>query len=388
MPFFSIPYLGLILFYISLVLIDISKQSTPKLHFIIRLSCCLAFLWFIGLRGFIGTDWYSYYAIYDKAVPISELLDYFSKEQFIEFGFGIYISFFKTIGLNYHFFVFISALFDVLILNFFLKKYSPYYALGFLVFFAFEGLGMPDLMRNVRSIMFFLLSLNYILERKLLPFLLLNFIGLCFHASAILYFPLYFILHKQWSKKLLIGAFVIGNLLFLGNIDLFKPLILKFTEILGGRYSLLAENYIQSTLFSSKEISIGYFERCFTCLMVISYYNKIIAYDKRNIIFLNAYTLYIFAIFFFADIAVIAARLALLFVFSYWILWPTLFKVIILKVNKYCFLTFMFIYILLKINGITNNPLWEYDNFSWGMKSYEERSQVFYHYSDKPFGND
>lgn len=375
----SFPYLIFIFCYILLALVDLRYGQDADVRKKVRYGCIALFLFFIGLRGFIGTDWYSYYYIFGKTPRIFEgIADYALTDRSFEPGYLFYSSFFKTIIPDYHFFVFASALIDVLILDFFLRKYVSYYALGFLVFFVFEGLGLSDLLRNVRGLTFFLLSLPYLEQRKPLPYFSLNLFGLLFHASSILYLPLYFVLHKAWPRKMLIAIFILGNLFFFAHAGIVKPIIMTVTDLLGGKYTLLAENYLEGVFGEvSKGLSIGYLERIFTCLLVIVFYNKLIGLRASNRLFINLYMLYFASYFFFADVAVIAIRLALLFICSYWVLWPALYQVMIIQSNRRLFLAFIFVFALLKINGITHGPLWRYDNLLWGVQSYDERSEIF-----------
>lgn len=375
----SFPYLIFIFCYILLALVDLRYGLDNDMRKKVRYGCIALFLFFIGLRGFIGTDWYSYYYMFDKIPRFFEgITNYVQEHVGREPGYQFYSSFFKTIIPDYHFFVFVSALIDVLVLDFFLRKYVSYYALGFLVFFVFEGLGLSDLLRNVRGLTFFLLSLPYLEQRKPLPYFSLNLLGLLFHASSLLYLPLYFVLHKAWPRQMLIAIFILGNLFFFAQAGIVKPVILTVTDLLGGKYTILAERYLEGMFGEvSKGLSIGYLERTLTCLLVIGFYDKLLELQASNRLFVNLYMLYFASYFFFADVAVIALRLALLFICSYWVLWPALYQVMIVRFNRRLFLAFIFLFALLKINGITNDPLWRYDNLLWGVQSYEVRAGIF-----------
>ena len=177
---------------------------------------------------------------------------------------------------------------------------------------------------------------------------------------------------------MLIAIFILGNLLFFAQTGIVRPIILTVTDLLGGKYTVLAERYMEGVFGEvSKGLSIGYLERTLTCLLVIGFYGKLLELRASNRLFINLYMLYFASYFFFADVAVIALRLAPLFICSYWVLWPALYEVMIARFNRRLFLSFIFLFALLKINGITNVPLWRYDNLLWGVQSYEMRAGIF-----------
>ena len=199
MPY-SIPYLIFILFLLSIFFLQNSINFTQRSIRALNMAVTLVFLLFFGFRGFIGWDWTLYFPFYEQLGNIFHLN--FSEHRF-DIGFVIYASLIKTLNFDYHSFVFISTLIDVVLLHIFFKRYLPekYYALGFAVFFAFWGFILEtDLMRNVKGMLLFLLSLKYIENRNLSKFLLLNMLGLSFHWSSIVFFPLYFFLEYQHEQ--------------------------------------------------------------------------------------------------------------------------------------------------------------------------------------------
>lgn len=380
MQLYSIPYLLLILWFVLLSIKEVSSRSNEDLEKKLRLCCIISYVLFFGFRGLIATDWLSYYPWFEN-LDIKNLFNigyWKSHNNLISFeaGFTIYSMILKKVSDNYFFFQFISTCLDVLVLNYFLRKYSPYYVLGFLVFFVFQGIGYStNLLRNVKSLMLFLLSIQFLLQRKPLYYFSLNILGMLFHSSAILYLPLYFFVHRNWPRSILIASFIIGNFIFFFNIDIVKGLMIDAIRLLGGKYELLGERYLSG---QEKVISVGYFERILTCLLVIFNYKKLISLRKEMPFFLNIYTLYFTFYYFFSGIEIISLRLSILFIFSYWVIWPSIYKIIALKKNKQLFLLFIFIFSFFKVNGITNNIFYRYGNIIWKAESFETRKNVFY----------
>ncbi len=346
----------------------------------IRWVCLSLYLFFIGLRGYVGSDWYNYRPLFEE-IPtlVSGRLGGYLADSFPEPGFTLFASTLKTVWDNYHFMVFVSTCLDATMLHLFLRQYADRsYALAFLVFMVMGGVALLDLMRNGRSIFLFLLSLPYLCRRKPWPYFALNGLGMLFHASSIVYLPLYWVLHCRLSVRWLIAVFVAGNAVFLLRIEFIRPLIEWAARWLGGRYAQWQAAYLLNDFFDERTLlSIGYLERIVTALLVMAFYRKLQARRPENALFLNAFILYFFFFFCFSEIAVIGARLSLLFVFSYWILLPELAGVIAVRFNRRLFLVCLTAYAWLKIVGLTGNILYKYDHVLFGIESYRHRAENF-----------
>ena len=357
---------------------------------------------FLGLRGFIFSDWVMYYPTFEKIPTIWEgglksALNIDFTEQFItdvsvgksgmEMGFIYFTVILKSICPNYFAWIFINTVIDFILLDIFFRRYSKYYVFGFLIFFVFEGLPLEcNLMRNVKAILLFLISLKYLEERRILPYVALNLLGVAFHSSAIIFIPLYFVLHKEWSKWLLWSIFVIGNMIFLFHIKYLAPIMLSLADLIGGRLNVQIKLYFASDLYNQPYgLSLGYIERIVTFLAVVILQNKLIKQNKHNCMFINAYVLYFFSFFFFSEIMVAVGRLSTLFVFSYWILYPEILRFIKQVANKIIVVSVMIVYCALKLVIMNSNILSKYDNLLFGIENYEERHYIFENDSDTLF---
>jgi hypothetical protein len=334
------------------------------------------FLFFFGLRGFVNTDWYNYYPYFEqlKTLWSGGLRQLFASAYRFETGFELYSIIIKSICPNYFFWVFVSTVIDIALLHVIFKRYVKYYVLAFIVFFVVGGCLMEiNLMRNIKSILLFIFSLKYLQERRIMPYMLLNVLGVLFHISAIVYIPMYFLLHRKFPKPLLWAVFIVGNIIFLLQIEYIRPILTSIADLLGERLS-----YHLTNIYNHHYgFSIGYFERVLTYTLILLCYDKLLKQDKFNNVFINAYVLYFFFFFFFAEIQVMTERLPLLFIFSYWILYPQLFGIIKLRANKRIFILVFLCYSALKITIGNAGLVSKYDNLIFGIKSYEERKEIF-----------
>jgi len=235
-----------------------------------------------------------------------------------------------------------------------------------------------NLLRNIKSVLLFLISLRYIENRKFFKFLILNLLGILFHWSAIIYLPLYFFLHKKVDLRVYFFIFILGNVIYLLQIQYVKPIVIFIASLMGKVAIGKAEGYMASTIFGAQYgITLGYLERVATSLLIMFYYNKLISKSKSNILFINSFFIFFIVYFFFSEISIIVNRVGILFFFSYWILWPQIIN-ISEKLTKYLLFFFMAIYLNMRIVSMTNNVLYKYDNIMFkNCQSYQERLKVY-----------
>lgn len=387
---YSIPYLLFLLYLVVLMFLEFRHLKFGENIKYIRWAAMVGFLFFFGLRGYVFTDWMIYYPIFDKMPTIidggltsvlnGDINQLFESDVEVgkagyEMGFVYSTFIFKSICPNYYVWIFCNVLFDVILLDIFFRHYSPYYVMGFIFFVAMGGLLIEcNLVRNVKAILLFLISLKYLQERRIVPYMILNLIGVLFHSSAVIYLLLYFFLHKECPKWLMWTIFILGNIITLLNIGYLKPIMLAFSDVIGGRLAVQIKFYFVLDHYSQAYgISIGYVERVLTYLLIIFFQRQLIERDKRNILFINAYIIYFVVFFYFSEVMVAVDRLSLIFIFSYWIIYPQLFSLIKSTVNKYVFFTILVLFCGMKTATSSSNFLAKYDNLLFGIDSYELR---------------
>ncbi len=376
---YSLPYL---LFFICICVFSFFKG--PKNTNVIGISAnksiffeiFLLSIVFIGFRSFISTDACSYYPWFQKVPTLTHGgLKYCFTSQW-EFGFSLYTVIFKSIIPDWFFYQFSLCLIDYVILYYFFREYfEDIYTIltAFCFFFVFQGFGIErNLLRNSKSILLFLLSIKYIHKHKFIKYCFVNLIGFLFHSSALLYIPFYFIANLRVKKKYLIFLFLIGNIFFIGKISISGTILLPFGEMGLGRLSEYILIYVKYG-YKSYGFSIGYLERTLSTLLVLYFYYKIIN-EKKYIPIVNMFFLYQFLYLFFSDLAMIPQRVALLFIPSYWILYPKIYEKL-RKDWKYLFIVCFLVYGLIRIYKESNIPIFYYQNYLFNypsMRSFDE----------------
>lgn len=311
---------------------------------------------FIGLRGFLFTDFVNYYPFFEECPSLwsseTEVTDFFNSPIWgpYEKGFVYFTMLIKSIFPNYFFFQCVFSTIDLIVLyKFFKMNNGQGWVFCFLIFFIFNGLPLEfNLIRNSKSIMLFLLSINYLKERKVIKYLLLNILGFFFHSSAVFYIlftPFYYL---KFPRKLLLSFWCIGIVMFFLHIEWCSEILYFVSSFFPGRMSYLIKVYINTNkgIFG---FSIGFLERAFTFLLMYYFAFKKGWYSERgNRIFFNCIFLYLFLYLYFTELQIVQDRIGMLFVFSYWILYPKIYFNI--KTSwKAVFLSLFLIYGCLKI---------------------------------------
>lgn len=392
---YSIPYIILFLIYFALFLWENKLRKDGSDIKIIRYLGMLVFFVFFGFRGYLDTDFAVYYPLYESAPTLSDsrgIAQFFSSvnEDYllkVEPGFKVILILLKSISPDYFLLQIVSSLIDVLFLNYFFRKYSPQYILGFIMFFIFSGLVIEiNLLRNSKAIFLFIYSLQFIKERNAVKYFICNGIGLLFHTSAIFYFPLYFFLHKKFLPAFVWGAFILGNILYLGQIKFITPIVLALGKLFGGFYSIMAEAYSKSSLYSSGYgITIGYLEKVLTFILFYKSYDKIGDYikdEKLLNIFFNLLFLFTITYLFLSEYSVLIDRMTTLFAVSYWILYPY-FYAVLNRIFRMTFTAVLLLFGVLKMYKSNNFIIRTYQNILWDKPSISRAYYIFNKHMDK-----
>ena len=393
LPMFSIsysfPYICVFFLLMAFALPIRSGGFSTTNERIVQYSGAFLLLFvFLGLRGFIFSDWTNYYLFFESAPTLYdgmvEVGNYLQSGIYSgwEDGFIIYSIIIKTIWNNYFFWQAISYLIDFCLLFWLFSTYVPHRIILCFVFtFVFGLLIQVNLMRNIKAILFFVVSLRFIESRKLLPYILLNLLGCFFHISAIIYLPLYFIISRRFSRNFLILLFIIGNIIYLAQIHWCLPVLDFIASVLNNRLSDLIKVYTSSSRWSvSYGITIGYLERTATFILMMLYRKKICV-SKSGIILFNCLMIYLFSYLYLSEMRILTDRIPVLFVFSYWFLYPQLYE-ILSKSKKSLFLFLFVIYSVLKFLSGNKDVLSNYDNALNLQWNHEQRSKIFRTYSE------
>jgi hypothetical protein len=380
---YAIPYLIFLGYLLVLMFVEFHKINRQQSTKDVRILVVAGFVFFFALRGWVFADWHIYYPIYDG---IPKLFDANFTTIFaryingfnVEYGFRIYISIIKTIYEDYLFFQLVGSLIDIILLNIIVKRYSPkYYVLPFILFCVFWGFNLEmNLIRNIKSILLFILSLKYVAEKKAAKYFFINLIGFSFHASSILFFPLYFVLNKKIPALVSWGLFIAGSLLYIFGISYLQPFLVAVAPFFNEKIQFVISNNLAN---SEYPFTFGFFERVFTFCILMKNYKKMSESNRYARIFFNILIFYLVLFLYCSEFSELAARLSLLFICSYWFLYPSLYA-ILNKTYKLLFLVLLLCFSVYKISNWHHTYVYEYDNILFGIRSHQEREANYVKY--------
>lgn len=367
-----IPYMEVFGFLLLGGAVDVFGKNERKKHMLFVFSIILL-IGFLGLRGFIGWDWWAYYPSYNN---LPGGFNY-------EIGYEIWSNIFYKIGLSYHHFTFINTVADILILAYVLKKYSKYPIFSVFLFLAVQGLSFEvDLLRNAKAVLLFIISIQFIKERKIIPFLILNILGMTFHISSIIYLPMYFILNRNYSRKIILPLIILGNIYYIFDTKLFIHILEYMSSVLPAAVGGKITSYL-SIIPQNYKLPIGtlYFERLVTFIMVFFFLHKEKgSREKENpysLIMENSFYIFYLIFLFTSEFFIASTRIGILFIYANWFLWGDIIENLRnTKIKVAVFLIAVLIggnriYNHFDFNG--NKILYRYENIVTDHKSYEEK---------------
>lgn len=374
---FSLPYVVLLLLMgICAFLFEYTENEEKKQY--ISISAAVAFLLFFGFRGYIYSDWILYTDTF-RSVEWADLLKFdITEKDFHEPGFRLLCLLCKNIFNDYTSLnVACTGIFLVLLIRFCYQFGFNNISLVLMLLIAMDGTEMVvNLLRNIISIGIWLNALIYIKERKPLPYFALCTLALSFHLSSLLFFPLYFVLHRKTNRWVFLGLFVFFFVFFLSKASFILGIVqlFAFEGTIGDKAEAYTELYIVSRGFNPS----GTLEKVALVTLIFIYYDEIVHKSKGGYIFTNCLLLYFFGYYFCGEFKTFSDRLSMLFVFARWILWIELIKILIIENNKKLLAGIVFLYCVYMTAMNLNEPVMEYDNVLTGAKTEAQRRQVFF----------
>lgn len=372
---YTIPYLLLLVFFAVTAFIY-AKVEGEKTKRNINIGVVSVFFFFFAFRGYLYTDWQSYMEFLDR-VKWDDVFEWNPLDSLsLEPGFAFLTLVCKSIYNNYSFLVVVCISIDTLLFLRFLKRRKiENLALIFMLFITFEGLTiMFNLLRNAISIFIFLNALEYIEKRKPLPYFFLCVLASSFHVSSIMFLPLYFFLHKKLNKWLFLCVALLCMVFFLSRLSLVSMIVKAagLDGLMGGKVDAYTDH-----LSSARVFSITHFlENYGLVALVFLYYDEITEKFPNHVIVINCLLLFLIMYFVLAEFKTLSSRLATLFIFSYWVLWVDVTRILHVYSNKAILSGTLFLYCAYILVKNVNVPCQEYDNILFGAKSYQERQLI------------
>uniref|UniRef100_UPI001918C5DE EpsG family protein n=1 Tax=Psychrobacter frigidicola TaxID=45611 RepID=UPI001918C5DE len=217
---------------------------------------------FAGVRSYrVGTDSGGYVSSFTTHLDV----EYFKFDETVELGYQLLEYTLLTLTSNYFWLFFITSLIIVYCYLRVIKKYSVNYwysvflfmTLGTYTFF-FNGL------RQGLAMAIFTLAIPYLLEKKLIPYLLVCFFASLFHISALFLIPFYFIVNLRIRPiyKILITLLVSLSI---------SSFLVSYLASTNKRY----ESYTEASEQAGGLLTLGFYVALILFIFFIDYIYKI-----------------------------------------------------------------------------------------------------------------
>lgn len=177
-----------------------------------------------GLRDIsVGDDTAQYKALFlqSQALPLHAFTDRFFQILFTESedpGYYLFQRLLQYVITDYQVYLVIVAMIFMIPLGYFIYKYSSEALISFLLFSVlfYEFFAVTGLRQTIATALVVLVGYHFVRARKLGWFLLIVFVAMTIHKSALIFLPFYFLANKQLTKAYVMTMFgvIIGLFLF------------------------------------------------------------------------------------------------------------------------------------------------------------------------------
>lgn len=381
-PVYTIPYFVVFAIFMWLI-ISKCPYSTS------RIISGIVYVLFLGTRNLIGWDWQAYYPFFTHMPILSDLEPssflIFDGTSPVEPGFILYVSAIKTIFRSWELFIFVSTVIDWILIDCFIRRYSTHYVFSLLIFYCLCISIQVDLLRNIKALGIFLISIRFINERRLIPYVFLMLVATLLHYSSLIFFLFYPIGNWIMPRKLFIIIFIIANVLYLTHLPMMSIIAKHIGSLTEGVIGDKLNNYSESTYV--RGITVGYIFKFINTLIIIWKYNDIIRLNRNLSLMLILYLIMIFVTFGMNDISVVSERIEDLLMPTYCILFPAALSLIRIIRNRNVCMTYFFIFLMLKLYAETKIVMYNYSSFVLSPASYENKAKEYGSYADKILSN-
>lgn len=253
-------YYQFVLFFLLFCLAaDTNQKATATRNVLIYISFLLLML----LRTFENIDFLpdlAYYKrLFDDCRTAGNLLHLYTYGYAqLEYGYVLLTKFCGFFSPSFHFELFVIGIIIVTLYYKTISKYSDYFWLSLLVYFITIYPTSTYILRQYLSMSLLFASIYFVVERKLVYFIILMIIAWSLHQSSIVWIPLYFIYGIKNKKTLALLLFsfaviiVAYSYIFVGMLEVMESFE-KYQQYIDDKvttsYYGVAVNFIYLVLY-------------------------------------------------------------------------------------------------------------------------------------------
>lgn len=255
-----------IILLLLIILLSLVARIYPSYRNVIGKILTIVLIIIAGFRYNVGMDYKSYNDIYNSIKDINT--------GAYETGFIFLCKACSFIGGTSQLMFLTMSILTIVLLYQTYKKYSPDLVFTLVIFICFGQMYLNtfNAVRQCLAISLFAYSIDYLEHKQFIRYSVSIILATLFHSSAILLFPLYWILDKKWNKNIVIGI-LIGAILLSG-------IIVKIIN--SSSYAI----YLRFNKFAEEVGVINYIYLAIS-LAIFVFGDKIMEQYKDRYIFLN-----------------------------------------------------------------------------------------------------
>lgn len=195
-----------------------NDETTYKILFIILLGM-------LCLRYGQGTDYIGYQLHYSLC-PSELNSSYFSANGTFEKGYRFLMNVCKSIGFSFELFVALISIFEMLMLNRFIKKYCGHKCIALLLFFPSFYLTyyFSALRQGIALSIFIGLGVPLIMDKKWLKYIILTFVVASIHKSAYVMLLIPLLINIKPKSLLIIAVIMLGAAIVLNAVGIYSSI--------------------------------------------------------------------------------------------------------------------------------------------------------------------
>ena len=195
-----------------------NDETTYKILFVILLGM-------LCLRYGQGTDYIGYQLHYSLC-PTELDANYFTANGTFEKGYRFLMNMLKSIGFSFELFVALISIFEMLMLNRFIKKYCGYKCMALLLFFpTFYLTYYFSAMRQGLALSIFIgVAVPLIMDKKWVKYIILTFVVASIHKSAYVMLLIPFLINIKPKSLLIIAVIMLGAAIVLNAVGIYSSI--------------------------------------------------------------------------------------------------------------------------------------------------------------------
>lgn len=236
-------YLILFAFFTSVSFFELNVEGRhTKLNLAALYSFLTIFLIVMAGTRTIGFDYSNYLYLYD-VITLDNYL-----ENTVEIGYAFLTQISRNLNLSFHTFLLFIALLGVGWKMHFIFKWSQNWFLSLTYYFAI-GFTINEMgqIRHGLAIAIILLAFSDLFDKNYKKFFFKTFFAFLIHASALIVFPVYFLLKAEISPKKLLAATLPFFIFVFVDLKAFIEILIEFLPITHVQaklsYYILSEEY-------------------------------------------------------------------------------------------------------------------------------------------------